>query len=438
MLGLLKRSVKAGITASRQPSPSARRGSGPTPETPHEGTDACISEHRSHVVERNFGCAEKLTRDLEAKLIEDDLKCCRLRLQSPIQRTPVHRQYVRNVVARALSAQEQDSQCAIDLLKEPRATLCASLLFGNPQANWFGVFDRTIHPRSGKPDRADLGVEPRLNLEELPVHRRIARRSVRKQYLGRRPSRTAELAKKIDARRKTGVAERLQALELTSIDCPTKLDDIRDFAHERHRAFAVEVLIKGKSLQRIANGRRLPHQFADDAEIGQVPHAPGDESEMRTSRSNDRFGEQRTKRREWDSVLGIVQCRWDKTRSRERVNGIRAKSPKQHGQHREGAHALNVGSGRPWNATRRRRLRLHFVEQIAAHYSNIMPVAPRTRSDRCQELAVLRQVCSYDASAAVEKWEDGNPRDSTPLLFEQSHTQIQGRAASRHASKGET
>jgi hypothetical protein len=191
---------------------------------------------------------EQLARRFESDFIENLLESDALRPQAPVQRTPMHRQDLCDLVARTPAAKKQDAQRTAELSNQCDAH-CPSLFFELPEPLGIRFGHRTRKQVSRKERRCLFGIESARRLEKTPVSPDVSRPCPRKEYPLRRPGRTAKLTHNISDHSNHTVVDLVSGLHALLIDRRAQLYHPVLLQHKRCHAAAVEVVVHDEGLQ---------------------------------------------------------------------------------------------------------------------------------------------------------------------------------------------
>ena len=147
--------------------------------------------------------------------------------------------------------------------------------------------------------------------------------------------RSAQFPDSVECERHRSIAEMVDALGSPLVD--RIADQGYAVAHRQvpHAAPDIAVQILDKVLQRPAQGRRVPHQIADETKAPRIGALPEQKAKMCASCSHRAHLEQFARRGEGHRVLGIAEHAKVKPDVSRNVSGIDAELPEEHRRLRE-------------------------------------------------------------------------------------------------------
>lgn len=139
--------------------------------------------------------------------------------------------------------------------------------------------------------------------------------------------RSAQFADSVECERHRSIVEMVDALGSRLVD---RIADEGYTAADRqvpHATPDIAVQVLDKVLQRPAQGRRVPHQIADETQAPRVGALPKQKAKMCASCSHRAHLEELARRGEWDRILGIAENVKVKPGLSRNVGGVDAELP---------------------------------------------------------------------------------------------------------------
>lgn len=137
--------------------------------------------------------------------------------------------------------------------------------------------------------------------------RHVRRHAVRHENFRRNPARPTELAHEVEHRCDRAVIKLSDVPCAPIEECVTDIDRLAPLEHEGKCPVAMQVVIAGEHVERVADSRTGAHQRTDEPEIAYGPHAPCEQSEVRAARAFARLVERMCEGCTGDPGRGIAQ-----------------------------------------------------------------------------------------------------------------------------------
>jgi hypothetical protein len=163
---------------------------------------------------------------------------------------------------------------------------------------------------------------------------------VRNQHLHRKPRRPAQLAQVVEERPEREIVDLVGCDDAGRIDGVSHLDQRALSRRKGQAALSVEMLVLRETLDGFANRRGVSHEIALQAEVVEMPHAPGGQPEMSVGAGLGAELEQPPERVERNAVVRLLQRVDSKTRADENVWRIDVERTHQCWNTREAADTL--------------------------------------------------------------------------------------------------